>query len=608
MSKFSKLSRQSVGPNNRSPGRCQQSNEGDVLDAAADAAREAQEAVHQEVDARLAAMSPSVRILFDRVRATIPQELIRRVEVRKPAFIVARVASAGWDAPVFEAVTMALEDAVRTEFVIYGVQYQHVPRDEIARRSWQRKNLRDRSEQVLSMLSSGVTIVALAPGEELDPAVVAIADMTLDLTRIELADVETAIMHAFPDSACKWPADVAISEIEPRWIDIAIGRSTSADDALRMIATLNRRPKAISTGPKLEELHGYGSAQAWGLRLVAALREYRAGTRAWSDADAGALLVGPPGTGKTLFASALAESCGVSFVPTSYSAWQSEGEGHLGSVTRAIRKTFSDAAAAAPCIVFIDEIDSLPARRSGTRHDDWWQTIVNNLLECLDGTGRRQGVIVLAACNDDRTLDPALVRSGRLDRRFHIDLPNEDDLLKILAHHLPTIPETDIQPAAEFLKAQGASPVAVDSSEVYTALQRGTLDGAVSGLSSIVSRKWYEVGKNITAIHYVPLVYPVQVNLNWWKGLTDQQRDIIKKAVAKTEQPNVAAIEKEFKDDIALAKKSGDEVYVPTKDDLAKWKAATQQKALQSYYAQADDTGKSLVSDVQSSMGDKASQ
>ncbi|TFF25478.1 hypothetical protein E3C22_09010 [Jiella endophytica] len=162
--------------------------------------------------------------------------------------------------------------------------------------------------------------------------------------------------------------------------------------------------------------------------------------------------------------------------------------------------------------------------------------------------------------------------------------------------------------SAEFLKAKGASPVAVDSSEVYTALQRGTLDGAVSGLSSIVSRKWYEVGHNITAIHYVPLVYPVQVNLGWWQGLTDEQRDIISKAVAKTEKPNVDAIEKEFKDDIELAKKAGDDVYVPTEDDLAKWKDATLDMALKSYYAKAGDTGKSLVADVQSAMGGKATQ
>lgn len=165
---------------------------------------------------------------------------------------------------------------------------------------------------------------------------------------------------------------------------------------------------------------------------------------------------------------------------------------------------------------------------------------------------------------------------------------------------------------ADFLKKEGAIPVAVDSSEVYTALQRGTLDGAASGLSSVVSRKWYEVGKHITAIHYVPLVYPTQVNLAWWKGLTDQQRQIISKAVADTEQAAVDAIEKEFKDDIATAEKAGDTVYQPSKDDLAKWKAATYDMAVKTYLAQAGSDGKMLVDDINSAMGksvgDKAGQ
>lgn len=158
----------------------------------------------------------------------------------------------------------------------------------------------------------------------------------------------------------------------------------------------------------------------------------------------------------------------------------------------------------------------------------------------------------------------------------------------------------------DFLKNQGAIPVAVDSSEVYTALQRGTLDGAASGMSSIVSRKWYEVGKYITPIHYVPLVYPVQVNLKWWNGLTDAQRDAISKAATESEKGNVQAIEDEFKSDIETAKKQGDEIYNPTKDDLAKWKDATYQAAVKTYLSQAGDTGKQLIDDVNKAMGNDA--
>ena len=157
--------------------------------------------------------------------------------------------------------------------------------------------------------------------------------------------------------------------------------------------------------------------------------------------------------------------------------------------------------------------------------------------------------------------------------------------------------------SALFLKSQGAIPVAIDSSEVYTAMQRGALDGGVSGLSSIVGRKWYEVGKYITAIHYVPLVYPVQANLKWWNGLTQQQRDIISKAVASTEASDVQLIEHEFKHHIAIAKKYGDQVYQPTSADLTKWQAATKTLEVKNYLKEAGPQGKQILADVRAAMG-----
>lgn len=152
--------------------------------------------------------------------------------------------------------------------------------------------------------------------------------------------------------------------------------------------------------------------------------------------------------------------------------------------------------------------------------------------------------------------------------------------------------------SSSFLKSQGATPVAMDSSEVYTALQRGTLDGAISGMSSIVSRKWYEVGKYITAIHYVPLMYPIQVNLKWWKGLTDQQRKTIQKAVKSTEGGDVSRIEKGFKRDIKIARKHGDHVYRPSKANLKKWRNATLPMEKKIYLKNAGAKGKQLLNDI----------
>jgi TRAP-type C4-dicarboxylate transport system substrate-binding protein len=149
--------------------------------------------------------------------------------------------------------------------------------------------------------------------------------------------------------------------------------------------------------------------------------------------------------------------------------------------------------------------------------------------------------------------------------------------------------------SASFLKSQGAVPVAMDSSEVYTALQRHALDGAVSGMSAIIARKWYEVGQYITAIHYEPLVYPVMANLKWWKGLSQQQRNTISKATASAEQANLAEIEKEFKQDIVTARKQSDQVYEPDAKTLKQWKAATLSLSKSGYLAAAGKQGKEIL-------------
>jgi cell division protease FtsH len=226
--------------------------------------------------------------------------------------------------------------------------------------------------------------------------------------------------------------------------------------AERSIARLRRLVDALAPnedvgGPLLSAMHGLGPAKQFGLDLVADLRAYIAGTLPWSACPKGLLLSGPPGTGKTSYARALSAEAGVHFIATSYSAWQSYKEGHLGNVTAAIRKTFFDVKK--PCILFIDEIDSLPARGGG--HDDhWWSAVVNCLLEQLDGFERREGVIVIAACNDPSKLDSALVRAGRLDHHIAIPLPDVPALVGIFHMHLGAeLAGTDLRAAA--LAARG---------------------------------------------------------------------------------------------------------------------------------------------------------
>ena len=189
--------------------------------------------------------------------------------------------------------------------------------------------------------------------------------------------------------------------------------------------------------PALNRLHGMEEAVEWGLAVAGDLDDLRASRLAPGALDAGCLLSGPPGCGKTLFARALAESCGVPLVTGSYSAWLATGHGHQGDLLKAMRRTFTNARTQAPCILFIDEVDSF-RDRAAVRHEhaEWHIQVVNGLLAEIDGVEGRPGVILVAACNNPDTLDPALVRSGRLDRHIRVHLPDQGALQLILREHL----------------------------------------------------------------------------------------------------------------------------------------------------------------------------
>lgn len=187
--------------------------------------------------------------------------------------------------------------------------------------------------------------------------------------------------------------------------------------------------------PSLSDLAGMGEARRWGESLARDFAEYREGKIKWDELDPGALLYGPPGTGKTLFAVALAQSCGVRLIATSFSEWIGSGDGCLGSVIEAIKAVF-DLARQGECIIFIDEIDSLPARNHATRNDTWFNGVVNALLEQMSGVSGRPGVVVIAACNHFSRLDPALLRAGRLEKHIRIEYPGLDELPGVIRFHL----------------------------------------------------------------------------------------------------------------------------------------------------------------------------
>jgi cell division protease FtsH len=150
------------------------------------------------------------------------------------------------------------------------------------------------------------------------------------------------------------------------------------------------------------------------------------------------LLVGPPGTGKTLLARAIAGEAKVPFFSISGSEFV---EMFVGVGAARVRDLFEQARKAAPCIIFIDELDALGKARSGPSfggNDEKEQTL-NQLLAELDGFDPREGIVLLAATNRPEVLDPALLRAGRFDRQVVVDRPDQSGRVAILKVHIKKI-------------------------------------------------------------------------------------------------------------------------------------------------------------------------
>ncbi|EJC75777.1 ATP-dependent Zn protease [Rhizobium leguminosarum bv. trifolii WSM2012] len=215
----------------------------------------------------------------------------------------------------------------------------------------------------------------------------------------------------------------------------------AARAAQRLLTENKQRPQSDDT-TRLDISKGFGEASVWALELKKDLQDWRDGKLDWTDVDKGCLLYGPPGTGKTKFAAALAAECEMHLTATSISKWQSNGDGALGDMLKAMYRTFASAKENAPSLLFLDEFDSIGDRaKFPSRHADYSTQVVNGLLECLDGIDGREGVVVVGACNHPQRIDPALIRSGRLEKHVHFPLPNAEARAEILAFHTPSLAE-----------------------------------------------------------------------------------------------------------------------------------------------------------------------
>ncbi|CAE6487931.1 unnamed protein product [Rhizoctonia solani] len=198
------------------------------------------------------------------------------------------------------------------------------------------------------------------------------------------------------------------------------------------------------SGVKFSDVHGVDEAKEELSEVVKFLKDPTQFTALGGRLPKGVLLTGPPGTGKTLLAKAVAGEAGVPFL---YASGSEFDEMYVGVGAKRVRELFETARKQQPSIVFIDELDAVGGRRSG-REGQWSRQTLNQLLTELDGFSATEGVIVIAATNYPESLDNALVRPGRFDKKVAVPLPDIVGRTQILAHHMKgvkTDPEVNIQ-------------------------------------------------------------------------------------------------------------------------------------------------------------------
>lgn len=321
------------------------------------------------------------------------------------------------------------------------------------------------NDRVGRLLSEGARVagVSQAPQRYLPAALVAAADLHVRLGPTSNRVVGHAIREATGKRARRLPPAVAASlDFDTITACIRLG-TTPAECITRLQAATAGRDgsgPSLADVPDLQDLHGMGEAGEWCRNVVRDLEAWRAGIIRWDQiASRSALWASEPGTGKSTLARSLAKAAKLPLIETGVGAWFTAGDGYLGGVMRAAEQALMRAAARAPAILFLDEVDSIPNRAAlDSRGRDFWQPIVNFMLSELDGatSTTTSRLIVIGATNYATSLDAALIRPGRLHPVCHIPRPDAAALSRIFRSHLgPDLPDVDLTGVAHL--AAGAT-------------------------------------------------------------------------------------------------------------------------------------------------------
>lgn len=431
------------------------------------------------IDRRFA-LAPVDAIARTALGAAMPADVRARLAADEPIALVVSVPGPDWA----DDIRMALATITATAF--YFVRDGSARRDHVPAKG----NL-----DVGARLSAGSPVVGIsqAPAAFLPSALLAAADATLDVRVPDGATLARILaltgLTPPPDIPASPCAGLSFSEILSAFRKGADGRDVLA--ALARMTARKAGPDADDGVPALPDLPGHsGPARAWGTTLVSEFAQWRAGTRAWRDVSASAVLAGPPGTGKTMFAGSLAKALGVQMIATGVGEWFARTDGNLGDVAVAFQAAWDRAMAARPCVFFLDEMDAIPDRSTLTaRGKEWWTPIVTLILTATDGAQTaRDGLVLIGATNHASRLDAALVRRGRFDRVIEVGLPTADDIAAILAHHLDgALAPADLLAVARLARGASAADAAAWARDVRSLAGAAGRAPTVADVASVVA-------------------------------------------------------------------------------------------------------------------------
>lgn len=331
-------------------------------------------------------------------------------------------------------------------------------------------NKLDSSEPAVAALSGSLRLaldtrrpaVVIAPAAGTAPkALKPLNPEVIALSPLDRAMLAQLLADAYPEAKAPGaaltalPANAPLARLTPGNLLLAL----RWPDPERAVATLAAAltPEAAETEPGLAEFPLPDEVRGPLEQLVEDLRAWKAGEIPWRDVSRGILLAGPPGTGKTEVARLVAREAGINVVAGSVATWQAQGERASG-IVKAMKESFAKAAAQAPCIVFIDEVDAFGDRDRRDHNSSWTEYVVSALLECLDGYAGLEGVVPMAATNHVNKVDAAIRRPGRFDKVLRLGHPTPELMPQAIRWQVwPDLSDADLTAiAAQALGMSGA--------------------------------------------------------------------------------------------------------------------------------------------------------